>query len=702
MFKLIDSICIVREQGLRWVLFRLLYAGRHTFGILRHRLPRCTWESRPLKSWLVPGVPWLAETYVEWRRAHRPEFFFKNLDVGISARLPSHFEIARANAIMEGRWPYFSGTEIQIGFPPDWHFNPANGKRVPMDRHWSDINDFEYGDIKFVWEASRFTVAYTLARAYAASGDERYSSAFWTLVEDWAEHNPPHSGSNWKCGQEAAFRIMAWCFGLFALAASPHSTPSRVTQLVAMLAFHAERIEGNIAYALSQNNNHVLSEAAGLWTVGLLFPELARASHWRKKGKQLLEEQISKQILSDGSYVQQSTNYHRLMLHDLLWAFRLGELNNDRFSRNAYDSLAKAVEFLAAITDPVTGRTPNQGNNDGALLLALNNCDFNDYRPVLQAASYLLRHRRLFPAGPWDEDLLWLFGADALQGATLATSSEGSLVFAAGGYHVLRGPDSWALVRCARHRSRPAHADQLHLDLWWRGENIAADAGTYLYNGDLPWRNGLAQTAVHNTVTADRLDQMTRVSHFLWTRWSEGTIRFYSRDEEGTRWEGEHNGYRRRLGVTHRRAIFSRGDVWTVIDDVLGAGRHVADLHWLLPDVPHRLDRSVSSIELDTSVGKYRVQFFCSLDAAVTLARAGQVLSGNCTTSPVRGWISRYYGRKEPVLSLSLKAAGILPVRFVTVFSPRYLEPHALDCNRVRIRSDQKEVVLELSRLSNT
>ena len=496
MFKLIDSIDIIREQGLRWALFRVLYKGQHEFGVLRRRLPRCTWESRPLRTWLVPGVPWFSESYVEWRRAHQPAFFFKTLHGDISPFLSSHLAIARANAVIAGRWPYFSGTELQVGFPPDWHLNPVNGKHIPTDQHWSDIDEFEYGDIKFVWEPSRFTVAFTLVRAYAACGDERYASAFWMLLEDWAKHNPPQSGANWKCGQEAAFRIMAWCFGLFALATSPHSTPSRVTQLVVMLAFHAERIEGNIEYALSQNNNHGLSEAIGLWTVGLLFPELARASQWRKIGKRLLERQIRKQILPDGSYVQQSTNYHRLLLHDLLWAFRLGELHGDPFSPAAYDRLAKAVEFLDAMTDHATGRAPNQGNNDGALVLALNNCDFNDYRPVLQAANYLLRRRRLFPPGPWDEDLLWLFGADAFQQATIAASSERSLAFEAGGYYILRGSNSWGLVRCARHRSRPAHADQLQLDLWWRGDNIAADAGTYLYNGDPPWRNSLSQTAV--------------------------------------------------------------------------------------------------------------------------------------------------------------------------------------------------------------
>ena len=40
--------------------------------------------------------------------------------------------------------------------------------------------------------------------------------------------------------------------------------------------------------------------------------------------------------------------------------------------------------------------------------------------------------------------------------------------------------------------------------------NVALDAGTYSYNAPQPWANPLAQTAYHNTVTVDDLDQMER------------------------------------------------------------------------------------------------------------------------------------------------------------------------------------------------
>ena len=58
---------------------------------------------------------------------------------------------------------------------------------------------------------------------------------------------------------------------------------------------------------------------------------------------------------------------------------------------------------------------PVYGSNDGALVLPLNNCDFTDYRPLLQLGWYITKKQFLFEPGPWDEDIFWLCGeADSL------------------------------------------------------------------------------------------------------------------------------------------------------------------------------------------------------------------------------------------------------------------------------------------------
>jgi hypothetical protein len=54
---------------------------------------------------------------------------------------------------------YFSYHNQQVSSPPDWFVNPWNKTRYDIpDRHWTEIPDFipELGDIKTVWEASRF------------------------------------------------------------------------------------------------------------------------------------------------------------------------------------------------------------------------------------------------------------------------------------------------------------------------------------------------------------------------------------------------------------------------------------------------------------------------------------------------------------------------------------------------------------------
>jgi hypothetical protein len=138
-----------------------------------------------------------------------------------------------------------------------------------------------------------------------------------------------------------------------------------------MIAVSGKRIEGNLDYALSQRNNHGMSEGMGLWTIGLLFPEFRSSKRWRDLGQQVLEKLGRELIYEDGSFVQHSVNYHRLMLHDYVWAIRLGEQNNQPLSSGLKERIRAAVNFLYQIQDEETGKVPYYGQNDGALILPL-------------------------------------------------------------------------------------------------------------------------------------------------------------------------------------------------------------------------------------------------------------------------------------------------------------------------------------------
>ena len=139
-----------------------------------------------------------------------------------------------------------------------------------------------------------------------------------------------------------------------------------------MIAAQADRVARDHVYARLQRNNHAISEGVGLWTVGLLFPELRSAAEWRDQGRRILIEEAMRQIAGDGSYIQNSLNYHRLMLQDYIWAARLAEACDDALPGALLDRVERAVEFLYQTQDQESGRVPCYGNNDGALILPIN------------------------------------------------------------------------------------------------------------------------------------------------------------------------------------------------------------------------------------------------------------------------------------------------------------------------------------------
>ena len=243
----------------------------------------------------------------------------------------------------------------------------ASGNRQDAcgTKHWSEVSDFGNTDIKIIWEPSRFAFAFPLARAYEAKKDEKYADGFWAAVEDWRDKNPPNCGPNWMCGQEIAIRMIAWLHGYGLLRHSQATTEDRVLMLAQMVAVSAERIEANIGYALSQNNNHGISEAAGLFTAGVAVG----VDKWMKKGRRLLESQARCLIYEDGSFSQHSVNYHCVMLDVYHWVLELGKRNGLSFSGELQRRVDLAEEWLAVMTDPISGQAPNLGCNDGAWVL---------------------------------------------------------------------------------------------------------------------------------------------------------------------------------------------------------------------------------------------------------------------------------------------------------------------------------------------
>ena len=567
-----------------------------------------------------------------------------------------------------------------------------------VQKHWTAyerrLSAAVEGDIKFFWEVGRFGWAYTLARAYYLSDREQYVEAFWRYTRQFLEANPPYLGVHWVSGQEVALRLMALVFAYQVFAGSAHTTDEDKMLLGWAIAAHAERIPPTLAYALSQNNNHLLSEAVGLYTASLALSAHPSASAWRRLGWRLFNLGVQSQVTPDGAYIQHSTNYHRLMLQDALWINLLAShVGGEQFPEKTKNLLATATHWLLSLLDPVSGHVPNLGPNDGAYILPLTACPFDDYRPVLKAASMAFMNEYPFGSGMWDEMSLWLADDRGEQSRIRnikekmpARLPSPSGLFPAAA-HILQIEDSssWAFLRSVRFTNRPGHADQLHLDMWWRGLNVAQDAGTYLYNASRPWDNALTHAGVHNTITVNGQDQMNRAGRFLYLDWAQAeVVKYETEDNAWISLTARHDGYCR-LGLIHQRKVTAyRDGHWEIGDDLLPqkgspnpsshnkSAFHSIRLHWLLPDWPWLLEEEPSTprynLKLQSPLGWITIQVDCALGGPGVLqfVRAGELLHGGGEVSPTWGWVSPTYGCKHPALSLAVTMQGRLPLRFQT------------------------------------
>ncbi|GJQ26857.1 MAG: hypothetical protein HBSAPP02_18890 [Phycisphaerae bacterium] len=658
----------VRRMGWGWGLWRAGYELRRRTGWLKRQFPTPVWSEVSLHSLLRDGVPPEPEAYRAYREQSSGTFLFglgKLPSREVLERIAGASGVRRAVQVADdfctGKFLYFSRHVFDLGTPVDWRRNPFLNRRLASDAHWCDWTAFspEQGDIKDVWEPSRFSCAFWLVRAYAMTGDEKYPQAFWRLFESWCEQNSPNRGPNWRCGQETAFRIMAWCFALWGFWKSPVTTPQRVAAMVAALAVSAARIEPNIDYAVSQKNNHAISEALGLFTVGALFPELRDATRWQRSGRRILEREVLRQTYADGSYVQQSMNYHRVMLHDCLWAWRLAELNGMPLSSDVRARVAAAAEFLFEMLDESSGSVPNYGANDGALVLPLSSGGYRDYRDTIGAAMFIATGKRVLPAGPWDEAILWLCGAGAVEN-TPAVRHPAARRFDVGGYYTLRTGRTWAMIRCHRYLDRPGHVDMLHLDLWHDGVNVLRDCGTYRYYA--PREPGMEKyfkdIAAHNTVQVGEGGPLELVSRFIWLPWPGARCTRHSADS----FVGEHDAYARPpWNVMHRRSVdASDPRKWIVTDDLIGGGEQSLILRWHLVDGPHELESTGHRVILRAACGRVRIAIEGPSGTALRVKRGVE------RDGEIAGWASEYYGERAPAPVLEATCRAVLPTRFVT------------------------------------
>ncbi|MEX0788008.1 MAG: alginate lyase family protein [Anaerolineales bacterium] len=649
-----------RELGLRPLLHYAWYQAGLRSGRYRRATPITEWVSKPLRDWLSPEAPDNPAAFLRSRRAFQDDsFFFPALETPAKLlnylRASSDEARAGGDEVRAGKLRLFGGELRPVGWPPNWLGAPKGASPV----HWSDVDLEAEDDIRLTWEPARFGFVYPLARAYRLHRDPATFETFWEGFKSWRKSAPIHAGPHWVSGQEVALRALALTTAWYAFGSELEARPDAAGELAAAIAVHAARIPPTMSYARAQGNNHVLSEAAALYTIGLLFPEFKAARRWAKTGREAFLEGLARQVYEDGGYVQHSTRYHRLVVDLCLWTSRLAAMHRQPFPDRALERCARLTECLQAQVDPETGVASHLGHDDGSVFFPFTFPSGQDYRFSLQAASLWFRSTAAYPPGPWDELAAWL-GLEPKDAQALSPGLPET--FPSAGIHILQKGRSKAQVHCVHFRSRPAHSDQLHVEAWFDGSSLIGDPGTYRYRAAPPWDNALAFSHVHNGPMIDGEEPMQRAGRFLWLRWAQGRVIGRWRTPEGDLEAVlcEHDGYRR-MGIRVRRAVIRAGsDGWLISDEVEGSGRHTITTCWLLPPEAHELAGDLGEVRLG---GRLKIRME-GPDRRLGLYQEGRFAGGEDVESTAEnlGWRSPTYNSRAPGLTAVFHCADVLPV----------------------------------------
>lgn len=619
MKRLSLTLNLLHNMGLRYTAFRARHEFMRRTGLLKSKFP----VAPPMQSYL---------SLADWK-AGRSKFFFASREDLNIPKQPDATLVATWQQLQQGNILMFNSVLMNFGTNYNWVTNPDTGYQYDNRKHWTEIPDYstQAGDIKYVWEKSRFSYLYDIIRHDYHNGEDCAATVIADILS-WIEHNPINCGPNYRCSQEMSLRVLNWTFALHYYSNSPLLKAEVFDKIQHVIYWHLHHIWHNIHFSrIAVRNNHAITETLTLYLGALLYPTFPGAANWKKWAKKWFEEEIAYQLYPDGTFLQFSMNYHRVVVQLLTWAFTLAEKNGEQFAPVVRERAIASLRFLRVCTNDAHGWLPNYGANDGALFFRLSTAHYRDYRPQLHALASVLGIDAHLPAA---EDVLW-YTNNAAATATVPLYPNGligSHSFTTGGYYIIREANTLTFLRCGNHKDRPSQADNLHLDIWHNNENLLIDAGSYKYNADADTIRYFSGTRSHNTVMLAGKDQMLKGGRFIWYYWTQAIKAALAQSGNQYTFSGTISAFQQ-VGsdIQHHRTVTkTEGQTrWIVRDELtnLPAGTPISQLWHLPPD----------------AAGRVRI---------TAKTASGEVLKAETA----QGWASEMYGARIPTTEQAFAA----------------------------------------------
>ena len=561
-----------------------------------------------------------------------------------------------ADRLLRGEWEILGVLRTDLE-QPDWFRDPVTGRRSDPDKYAFRVDhrsQEQVGNIKQVWELSRFQHLTLLATAWFLTQDERYASRVAEQLRSWWRENPFLSGVHWTSGIELGVRLisLAWIRRLLDDWPGVADLFERDALAVRQIRWHQQYLAAFPSRG-SSANNHVIAEAAGQVVASCAFPWFPESERWRRNSIRLLEQELIRNTFPSGIGRELASDYQCFVAELGFLAAAEAEVNGHPLSAIAWQRLCAMADSAAALVDERL-RPPRQGDSDEGRALLLDAPTPNRWPSLLALADALVGRLDWWPRPSAD-------AGSAIIGALVGTKRdiEGRPPqrpsrFADAGVTLLRttgeneiwcrcdgGPHGYLSI--AAH----AHADALSVEVRYAGVDILAEPGTYCYHGERAWRSYFRSTVAHNTVELDGQNQSSEGGPFMWVRHAQAREIEVIDDGDVASWSAEHDGYAYlNPSALHRRSVLlDRASRSIDLVDEIEGGRHNVRLAFHFgPEVEVELEEACATLgwPMTSARGAARLELPQGLRWSL---HRGEF-------EPILGWYSPGLGRRVPVFTL--------------------------------------------------
>ncbi len=462
------------------------------------------------------------------------------------------------------------------------------------DIDWS-VNGAPDGYREWIWQFNRHGVFKDVARAYRASGDEKYAEWFERNMTGWIENtecpqwpvpNRYHDNPNWRTISAGIRQMGNWPYSIHAFLKSP-SISDRTWVLIAMSIWEHGQLLMNSPSSL----NWLDIEMSGLNILASIYRFYRLSEKWRSFAVNMMASELRTQVYEDGFQCELTTGYQGVVTSTNIGVYNAAKRYGFDIPADFKANIRKLYTMYPKLMRP-DGRTPCT-NDGGEVLVSDRMAEALKYYPDDPEFTAVLEGR---PGDVYPLDVVMPWS-----GMITMRTGWGK-------------DDVWAFFESAPFGAGHQHDDKLNINVSAYGKNILNVIGNYAYDGSNMRRLVLSSRG-HNTGIVDGRGQNARPTHTVWSpekvniksdlevNIGENTVVAYGKYDRGYGVDLIQVTHERKVvffrdGIDGSRPFFVLLDTFTPKDDE----KHTYELSFPLYPIPVKLNGRHATLDCGDGV----------------------------------------------------------------------------------------------------